>query len=167
MYTASDPRSTLAGGAPKPEASWVHKSFFGSQLALFYGTEPQIKDASGETWISRGQNFVVAYSKALQGGAFVRSAQADEYAVIIPDAETQVEITTEAGTEVVPGYSVVFVPPGNSTIRMLTAGTIIRLLTPKSDDIANAASNAEAFREPHPNVPPFEQWPEPAGRCGA
>lgn len=163
MYTASDPRSTLAGSGAKPEPSWVHKSFFGSQLALFYGTQPQVSDACGQTWISRGQNFVVAYSKGVEGGTFVRNNQPDEYAVIIPDAETRVEITTKAGTEVVPGYSVVFVPPGNSTIRMLTSGTIVRLLTPKSEDLANASSNADAFREAHPNVPPFQAWPEPPG----
>ena len=77
--------------------------------------EPEIdRDANGETWISRGQNFVIAYSKGMQDGVFARSAQVDEYAVIIPDAETQVEITTAAGTEVVPGYSVVFVPPATA-----------------------------------------------------
>ena len=163
MYSASDPRSTLNQDKPKPEPDWVHHSFFGAQLALFYGTAPQIEDASGQTWISRGQNFVIAYSKGLQDGSFERIGQPDEYAVIIPDAETTVEITTTDGTEVVPGYSVVFVPPGNSTIRMLTPGTIIRLLTPKSEDLANAASNAAAFGDTHPNVPPFEPWPEPRG----
>ncbi len=35
MYDKSDPRSTLAG-SPKPAAAWVHQSFFGSELALFY-----------------------------------------------------------------------------------------------------------------------------------
>jgi len=163
MYSASDPRSTLNQDKPEPEPDWVHHSFFGAQLALFYGTAPQIEDASGQTWISRGQNFVIAYSTGLQDGSFGRIGQPDEYAVIIPDAETTVEITTADGTEVVPGYSVVFVPPGNSTIRMLTPGTIIRLLTPKSEDLANAASNAAAFGDTHPNVPPFEPWPEPRG----
>jgi hypothetical protein len=163
MYNASDPRSTLAGGAPAAPANWVHKSFFGSQLARFYETEPQIRDRNGETWISRGQNFVIAYSKGLQDGVFARNAQVDEYAIIIPDAETQVAITTAAGTEIVPGYSVIFVPPGDSSIRMLTPGTIVRLLTPRSEDMANAAANAEAFQGTHPNVPPFQPWPEPAG----
>src|SRR5690606_25359295 len=163
MYNASDPRSTLSGGAQPTEAKWVHKSFFGSQLALFYGTDPQISDTSGQTWISRGKNFVIAYSKGLQDGVFARSEQIDEYAVIIPDAETQVEITTAAGAEIIPGYSIVFVPPGESSIRMLSPGTIIRLLTPRSKDMASAASNAEAFKDAHPNVPPFQPWPEPAG----
>ncbi|QQR38452.1 cupin domain-containing protein [Devosia rhizoryzae] len=162
MYNASDPRSALAGGQ-KGSDTRVHKSFFGSQLALFYDTAPQLSDANGQTWIGRGQNFVIVYRKAHKDGTFERVDQPDEYAMIIPDAETRVEITTDAGTEEVPGYSVVFVPPGRSTVRMLTAGTIVQLFTPRSTDLAGAASNAAAFSGTHPNVPPFEAWPEPPG----
>lgn len=160
MYDRSDPRSSLGKDA-KPAAARVHESFFGSQVALFYETEPQVSDGNGRTWISRGQNFVVAYSEARAGGVFARADQPDEYAVIIPDGETRVAITTADGTTEVPGYSLAFVPPGRSEIRMLTAGTIVRLFTPKSKDMADAASNADAFAGPHPNVPPFEPWPEP------
>ena len=162
MYVQIDPRSTLAA-APKPSAAKLHSSFFGSQMEKFYATPPQIADVNGETWISRGQNFVVAYSKAAKGGVFDRAAQPDEYAVIIPDADTKVEITTKDGTQTVPGYTVAFVPPGKSTIRMLTGGQLIRLFTPKSEDMAEAASNADAFTGPHPNVPEFQPWPEPPG----
>ena len=162
MYDQSDPRASLAQAA-KPKAGHVHNSYFGSQLSLYYGTEPQVSDESGRTWISRGQNFVIAYADGKQGGTFVRSVQPDEYALIIPDRETSVEITTADGTTTVPGYSVAFVPPGESSIRMLTAGSIVRLFTPKSTDMAGAASNADAFSGPHPNVPPFEAWPEPPG----
>lgn len=162
MYVQSDPRSTLSNDRNQSVAR-VHERFFGSQLGLFYETEPQVKDGNGDTWISRGQNFVVSYSNGREGGVFSRAAQPDEYAVIIPDQETRVEITTADGSAVVPGYSVAFLPPGESTIRMLTAGTIVRLFTPKSKDMTNAASNADVFAGPHPNVPPFESWPEPRG----
>jgi hypothetical protein len=163
MYSASDPRSTLGGSAPKPDKNWVHNSFFGSQLALFYGTKPQVDDSNGKTWISRGQNFVVAYTEGLKDGELLRQTQQDEYAIIIPDADTQVEITTEYGTERLPGYSVVFVPPGRSSVRMLTDGKIIRLVTPNAEDLASLASNAAEFSGEHPNVPPFQAWPEPHG----
>ena len=162
MYDQSDPRSTLAG-SPKTAPARMHESFFGSELALFYETAPQEDDANGKTWTSRGQNFVVAYSEAREGAVFVRSDQPDEYAIIVPDAETSVEITTAEGTTIVPGYSVAFVPPGESSIRMLTGGTLVRLFTPKSKDMADAASNAAAFSGPHPNVPPFQPWPDPPG----
>ncbi|WP_454744447.1 hypothetical protein [Ciceribacter selenitireducens] len=162
MYVSSDPRSSLVNAA-KPTETRVHSRYFGSQLGLFYDAPPQVSDENGETWISRGQNFVVAYSAGLPDGLFARKGQIDEYAVIIPDKETTVEVTTKDGTTTVPGYSVVFIPPGDSRIRLVTAGTIVRLFTPKSLDMAEAAANREAFREPHPNVPPFEAWPEPPG----
>jgi len=162
MYDQSDPRASLTQAA-KPKEGHVHNSYFGAQLGLFYGTEPQVLDENGRTWISRGQNFVIAYSDGKQGGVFARSAQPDEYALIIPDRETSVEITTADGTTIVPGYSVAFLPPGESSVRMLTSGSIVRLFTPKSKDIADAASNADAFSGPHPNVPHFEPWPEPPG----
>lgn len=162
MYAQNDPRASLQE-AKKPSAAQVHNSYFGSQVGLFYGTKPQVADANGDTWITRGQNFVVAYSNAKKGGVFARKAQVDEYAMIIPDKETSVEITTAEGTKTVPGYSVVFIPPGDSSIRILAAGTIVRLFTPKSKDMADQASNADAYKGPHPNVPPFEPWPEPPG----
>lgn len=161
MYDQSDPRSSLAQDSK--QAGAVHGSFFGSQFALFYETRPQQKDDNGDTWICRGQNFVVAYSHGKNGGVFSRAGQPDEYALIVPDPQTQVEVTTADGKSVVPGYSVAFIPPGDSTIRMLTPGTIVRLFTPKSEDMARAASNADAFAGPHPNVPPFVPWPEPEG----
>jgi hypothetical protein len=162
MYVQSDPRATLAGTA-KPKTAQVHESYFGSQLALFYGTKPEIADANGDTWIARGQNFIVAYSEGKAGGSFARDAQPDEYAIIIPDKETSIEVTTAEGTTAIPGYSVVFVPPGASSVRMVTSGRIVRLFTPKSEDLAARASNADAFSGPHPNVPPFQPWPEPSG----
>lgn len=162
MYIQSDPRSSLAQAGPSKDAK-AHTSYFGSQIGLFYDTEPQVSDQSGDTWISRGQNFVVAYSAGKDGGVFSRSEQPDEYAIIIPDKTTSVEITTADGTTTVPGYSIAFVPPGDSTVRMLTSGTIVRLFTPKSTDMAKIAANAAAFEGQHLNVPPFEPWPEPPG----
>ncbi|CDN58251.1 Hypothetical protein RG1141_PA14190 (plasmid) [Neorhizobium galegae bv. officinalis bv. officinalis str. HAMBI 1141] len=162
MYVQSDPRSSLQGSAAQKDAV-ARTSYFGSQTGLFYREDPQVSDANGDTWISRGQNFVVVYSNGKEGGTFSRETQPDEYALIIPDRETSVEITTAEGSTIVPGYSVAFVPPGASSIRLLTSGTIVRLFTPKSEDLAKAASNADAFNGPHPNVPPFEAWPEPPG----
>ncbi len=162
MYVQSDPRASLAS-APKPAATHVHKSYFGPELGAFYNTPPLIDDANGKTWISRGQNFVVAYSEGAKGGVFSRQGQPDEYAMIIPDKETSVEITTPDGTTKVPGYSVVFIPPGTSSVTIVNPGSIVRLFTPKSKDLADLSSNAAAFNGEHPNVPPFQAWPEPPG----
>lgn len=161
MYDASDPRSSLAppakGAAPPPAA------FAGAEYGLFYETAPQIEDADASTWITRGQNVVVAYSDCRAGAVFSRRAQVDEYGLILPDPETNVEITTDGGTQIVPGHSIAFIPPGASSIRLLTPGRIVRLFTPKAEDLASLASNAANFAQKHPTVPPFVAWPEPAG----
>ncbi|WP_117195610.1 cupin domain-containing protein [Rhizobium terrae] len=161
MYDKSDPRSSLA--AAEKKAAPPPARFAGTEYGRFYETAPQIDDASGRTWITRGQNFVIAYSDCRAGAVFAREGQLDEYALIVPDAGTSVEITTEAGTETVPGYSVAFIPPGKTVVRVLAAGRIVRLFTPKSEDLASLASNAGNFAEPHPTVPPFVAWPEPPG----
>ena len=85
MYDRTDPRSTLSG--PKSEAAALPKRFAGPELGRFYNQRPQRDDAAGKTWHVRGQNFVLAYSEAKPGGRFDREVQADEYVVILPDAE--------------------------------------------------------------------------------
>ena len=115
MYIQSDPRSALAA-TEKPKAGKTHDKFFGSQLCLFYGTEPQVSDHHGDTWISRGGSFVVAYSRGAEGGLFSRSGQPDEYAVILPEKDMSVEITTAEGTPFEPWPE----PPGGLKLRWYT-----------------------------------------------
>ncbi|MBU9828358.1 hypothetical protein J1779_00080, partial [Rahnella sp. FC061912-K] len=42
-------------------------------------------------------------------------------------------------------------------------GEVVRLITTRSNDIAALAENADAYRGPHPQIPPFKQWPDPVG----
>jgi hypothetical protein len=160
MYDKSDPRSALNDGARS--APPTPKAFADAQCGRFYDTDPQIEDGNGRTWLTRGENLVVSYTEANAGAVLERRGQVDEYGIIIPDKDVSVEITTDGGTETVPGYSVAFVPPGNSSVRLLSEGRIVRLFTPRSKDVADLASNASAFAGPHPTVPPFVSWPEPA-----
>jgi len=162
MYDKSDPRHALAS-AQSTASRPPPKQFFGAEYGLFYETPPQISEAGARTWISRGQNFIVAYTEGEEGTTLTRDDQPDEYAVILPDRGMDVEITTRDGTERVPGYTVAFVPPGASSIKLLGKGRIVRLFTPKSEDLTAQAANRDAFAGPHPTVPPFEPWPEPPG----
>jgi hypothetical protein len=159
MYDKSDPRSTLAPGSSAPPPT----AFAGAEYGHFDKTAPQVEGPDGRSWISRGQNFVVVYTEAEAGTELTRKEQPDEYAVILPDAESQAEITTTEGAERVPGYSIAFVPPGASTIKLLNTSRIVRLFTPKATDIAGLAANKVSFARSHPSVPPFEPWPEPPG----
>jgi hypothetical protein len=160
MYDKSDPRAALAQAGAKKKAE-APSRYFGSEYGLFYATDPQLSDAGGDTWITRGEAFVVALTQAKAGGVFARSGQPDEYVLLLPEAETAVEITTAAGTERVEGMRIAFIPPGDSSVKMLTDGCIVRLFTPKSADIAAQAANAASFAGTHPTVPPFVAWPEP------
>ena len=98
MYETDDPRSRLAtaSAAPVPTST----AFGASTYARFYNSAPQLEDATQQTWVSRGQNFVVAYSKAESGAVFERKAQVDEYVLLLPEADTVV--TVESGAETNP-----------------------------------------------------------------
>ncbi len=161
MYEKSDPRAAIAAAAKSttPPAT----EFAGAEYEKFYETAPRDDDASGLSWYARGQNFIVAYSRAAPGGTFSRTGQVDEYAVLVPDTDTAVEIEAGGETVSVPGYSLAFVPPGDSRVTVGPGGTIVRLFTTRSEDLAAKCGNAESYREPHPNIPPFEPWPAPEG----
>jgi hypothetical protein len=157
-YHASDPRAALApASAGKPVAG----PFFGAHYARFYAEPPQ-EDANGiRTWYARGRNFIVAYSEVPAGATFERRGQVDEYVLLQPDRGTAAEVTAGAETKQVEGYTVTFVPPGDSRITIKAAGRIVRLFTPRSEDLAAKCSNAAAFAEPDPRIPPLQDWPTP------
>jgi len=159
MYDKSDPRSALATSAAAPAPN----AMFPAQFGRYYEDPPQFDDTTGRTWITRGQSFVVVYTEARPGAVLTRDGQPDEYAVIIPDHDTPVEIESENGAARIPGHAVAFVPPGRSVLRLPEGGRVVRLFTPKSADLAAAAANAAAFSGPHPTVAPFVPWPEPEG----
>jgi hypothetical protein len=163
MYDASDPRSSLAsvpaGAAPKP----VPVTFAAADVGKFYEEPAQEDDANGKSWFIRSQNAVLVYSDVKDGARFKRDGQIDEYVLLLPNAGISASVTTPAGTTKAPGYSVVFIPPGNSEIVMSGTGRIVRLYTTRSEDLAAKCGNAAAYETPHPNVPPFKPWPEPKG----
>ena len=159
MYEADDPRSRLstaaAGSAP------TSKSFGTSTYARFYDAAPQQEDAAQTTWCARGQNFVVAYSETHEGAALARTGQHDEYVLLLPDAGFGARVTANGETQEVSGYSITFIPPGDSVVELPKGGTAIRLFTTQSADLAALASNAADYAQPDPHIPPFEPWPEP------
>ncbi|KGF67392.1 hypothetical protein LL06_22550 [Hoeflea sp. BAL378] len=159
MYNSTDPRASLATAKAGPAAS----EFAAAEYLKFYQTAPQQDDASGRTWLGRGQNFIIAYTEAAPGASFSRSGQVDEYVVLLQDPDASATITWQSATETVPGYSIAFVPPGDSTVTMPEGGRLVRMFTTRSDDLAAACANADAYAEPHPNIPPFVAWPEPRG----
>ncbi len=159
MYLASDPRSKLApAGAsahPMPE------TFAGAEIGLFYKEPPQDSGPEGRTWHIRGQNFVIAHSEAAPGGVFSRKGQIDEYVLLLPRKETGVRVTAGAETREVEGFSLVIVPPGDSSVTVPNGGGITRLFTARSADLVAKCPNADSYAVHRSNIPAFAPWPEP------
>jgi len=150
-FDVRDPRATLSAVVARPSSVAAAADY-----VEFHNTP-----AHQGTYYARGQNFVVAYTEATAGAQLARSAQPDEYALLLPDAATRVEITTPDQRVAVDGQSLVFLPPGDSTISVTAGGRMIRIFTDRATDLLPLCSNAASYAEAHPHVAPLEPWPDP------
>lgn len=124
--------------------------------------DPAERIAAGtRTWLSRGQNFVVAYSAAVAGDELARTEQPDEYVVILPDDSCAVTLRTADEQQSVTGQAVIVMPPGSSSVTADTDCDVVRLITAQSADLADASANAETYAVPDPRIPEFAAWPDP------
>lgn len=158
----SDVRSTMAsyGATNRPQAT----EFAPCEYVRFYDAEPRESSANAKTWYARGQNFVLVYNRVQPGAEFHRTLQPDEYVILIPDRDgPSVEVTVDGATTDVAPYTVSFVPPGESTIRVTGSGQLVLLFSTLADDLVAKASNAASYAQPHPNVAPLVPWPDPVG----
>lgn len=158
MYDSSDPRASLTSGS---QGDMLQQTGLVAQPqeARFYAAEPQLADAAGKTWLHRGHNFLVAYSAARPGGSFGREGQVDEYCVLLPKAGAKIAWN---GAEVdVPGYSIAFVPAGDSVVSLPDGGELVRIFSTRSTDLADACGNAHGYDAPRRHIPAFQPWPEP------
>jgi hypothetical protein len=158
MYDASDPRAKLST-APPNAVSFTR--YFPSSYARFYELEAAENSTLERTWFARGQNAILSYSEAKAGARFDRKDQIDEWALILPDAETSATIIAGGERATVSGNSLTFVPPGDSSVVLETGGRIVRLFTTRSQDLAVRCVNAPLYSERDPNIPPLESWPAP------
>jgi len=161
MYESDDPRSRLstAQAAPAPAAT----AFGRSTYARFYAEPPQQEAALHRTWIARGQNFVLVYSEAEPGAVFERRGQIDEYVLLLPETQSAARVETNGETQQIGGFTLTMIPPGDSAVHVTAGGPVVRLFSARSADLAALASNAATYAGPHPQVPPFQAWPEPVG----
>jgi hypothetical protein len=160
-FDAKDPRASLSSASEAGPAPTTN--FDGAEYVKFYETKPNETAPGVQTWYARGQNSIVAYSETSVGTVLSRNKQSDEYVVLLPDHNMAVDITTADGTHKVAGYSIVFVPPGDSSLHIPVDGRVVRLFTARSKDLATKCSNAGSYLAAHPNVAPFKPWPEPRG----
>lgn len=135
----------------------------GAEYVEFYDLEPGERTGAGtRTWLGRGQNFVVAYSTAVEGDEFTREDQSDEYVVVLPHEGSAATVRTPDETVSLAGQGVIVVPPGRSTVVADADGDLIRLFTVRSaEELARASANQASYEEPDPRVAAFEPWPDP------
>jgi hypothetical protein len=161
MYHSSDPRAALAAAPVGAKPAATH--FAGADYVKFYEQEPQETANGARTWYARGQNFVIAYSEAEKGAVLSRANQPDEHVVLLPDEGAGADIVWGNERLAVSGHSISFVPAGACSVTLHGAAKIVRMMTTKSADLAKLCSNAASYATPHPNLPPFEPWPEAVG----
>ena len=159
MYDASDPRASLAAAAAPATAR--PGAFMGAEYAKFYETKPQEDGAQGRTWYARGHNFILSYTEANADAVLARIEQPDEYALLIPDAGTAIEVTTPDGTQSVGGNSLAFIPPGASSVKVISPGRVVRIFSSAAEDLAIKCVNAEHFLKPRADIAPLVAWPTP------
>lgn len=160
MYVSSDPRSRLAAAPTTVPAPQVYTD---AEYGLFYEAAPQQIDGGSKTWLTRGQNLLVAYTEAEPGAVLVRENQGDEYVLVLGEREHGAVVEANGATEDVAGFSLVIVPPGTSRITLPSGGRVTRIFSTQSADLNAMCSNASSFEGEHPIIPPFEPWPEPVG----
>ena len=140
MYHSSDPRAALAATPVGAKPAATH--FAGAEYAKFYETPPAESQNGARTWFARGQNFIIAYSDADKDAVLSRTNQPDEYVVLLPDPGAGAEIVCGNERKVVTGHSISFVPAGTSSVTLLGAAKVVRMVTTRSEDLAKLCSNA-------------------------
>lgn len=125
------------------------------------GDPDQTTPGGSSTWYFRGHNFVLAYTALVAGDVLERGDQPDEYVVILPYERCSIEVRASGEVEPVSGKAVVMVPPGSSAVVGVDDCTVVRLFSSRSTDLLHKARNRASYAEQHPNVRPFEPWPDP------
>ena len=156
-YDKSDPRAALAGGTRTLGANVAPQSF------EFDHREPDERSAAGSvSWWVRSQAIVYNHVRAVAGDIVGRSGQAEEYAVLLPDAGTSARIRAAGEERALVAPALAFVPAGDSEIVVETDATVVRVFAAATaDDLCRRCANDAFYATPDPNVAPFVAWPDP------
>ena len=154
-YGKDDARSAL----PTAIAAPVPDEMAAADYARFYDRPPDRQLLGVRTWYARGQNFVLGYGEVDRRGV-LEFDEAEEHMLLLPDEDTKALITTPDEVVESPGRSVVVLPPGRATVELdgkLRFVSLVRSTSPTAEFAENAAS----YASDHPNIPPFQPWPDP------
>ena len=160
MYSPTDPRAALAF-APQPGGQPDAPSY-PADYVVFHDVPPAGDDQGSRHWYARGQNFVVAYSECAGSGTLRRTAQPDEWMLLLPGSDTSASITAAGQTVRAAGCNLAVIPPGDSEIEISGDGPVVRIFSRNAADLCAKAVNAGSYAQDHANVAPLAEWPAPA-----
>ncbi|MGI5132888.1 hypothetical protein ACQEVB_39240 [Pseudonocardia sp. CA-107938] len=161
MYSATDPRAALAPAATARSDEPI-APFAAFELQDLPPAE--VSARGSRTWYVRGQNFVLAYTRAVAGDRLERTAaqQAHEYVVVVPHDGATVHLDhADVPAAAMTGRGVAIVPAGDSGVALDTEADVVRLFDVRTADLLPRCHNAADYAEPHPRVAPLQAWPDP------
>jgi hypothetical protein len=161
IYAADDIRSKLSnvGARPRVDPATPVKP---AQYIEIHEVEPTaVSDAGSKSWHIRAANCVFVWTDAISGDRFDRSAQVDEFAILMFSGSAPIRISANDHTAEVDEEAFIVVPPGDSSIEALGDGPIIRIFSAFNEDILAMVLNADAYAEPDLRCAPLVPWPHP------
>jgi hypothetical protein len=157
-YDKNDPRSQLSTAGSSP--SGIPRP---AQYRELHKIGPDEKHDNGSnTWWTRSQAMLIGWTEARPGDE-LGSDVAGEHAVLVLDNAT-LQVTHEGEVVSVDEPAVVIVPPGSSSLRITSAGTVIRVIAAATaTDLAGRCANKGEYDDDDANVATFAPWPDPVG----
>jgi mannose-6-phosphate isomerase-like protein (cupin superfamily) len=134
-----------------------------ASVTIYDKEKPQLSTPKARTWLTRGANFVVAFSRVEPGAILERENNADEYMLIIPPGSARVTITAGKETIEAEADSLTIIPPGPSKIMAKTGGMLARIISKHATDLTEKAVNADNYADGAPECADVINWPEPVG----
>ncbi|GAB3527823.1 cupin domain-containing protein [Phytohabitans suffuscus] len=162
MTTGTDLRASLASAGAPPGAG--DEGIAAPEYFELDTMAPaEVSAAGSRTWLVRGQNLVVAYTRLRAGDTLARTGQPHDYLVLLTDPAAEVRVQAGGEDAAVTGAAVVVVPPGDSVLAARVDTTVVRAFDARSTDLLDRCHNAASYARPHPRVAPLEPWPDPVG----
>ena len=156
-YDKNDPRSQLstAGSAPSGIPRPAH-------YRELHTTGPDEKHAHGSTtWWTRSQAMIIGSTEARAGDELTTNDVDGEHAVLVLDGSA-LQVAHAGQTVSVDEPAVVIVPPGSSSLRITSPGTVIRVLAAATaPGLASRCANTRDYEVGDANVAVFTPWPDP------
>lgn len=160
MYSSNDPRAGLATSTAVRSDDPIAALATFELLTL---PPAEVSERGSRTWFVRGQNFVLAFTRAVAGDPLSRAggAQEHEYVLVAPRDGQTVAIEHATGAGSLRDRGVAIIPGGDSTVTLDTDADVVRLFDVRTTDLLPLCHNADSYREPHPRVAPLMPWPDP------